>query len=82
MKTDSTLRQLASSQWAIQAPGREPAEIPAGEIFMLEVAGELKRARMEQRPGGGEYYVVQGYDPREGLRATSYDQRERYAKVV
>ena len=84
MKIDGTLRMQPSGRWAIAAPGREPVEIPAGEIFRVEVpgAGELKRARMEQRPGGGEYYVVQGYPLRNGLRAGFYDQRERYAKVL
>ena len=84
MKTDGTLSMQPSGRWAIAAPGREPVAIPAGEIFMLEVAGarELKRARMEQHPGNQEYYIVQGYPLRNGLRAGFYDQRERYAKAL
>ena len=79
-----TLQMQPTGRWAIAAPGREPVTIPVGEIFMLEVPGtrELKRARMEQHPGSGEYYVVQGYSLREGLRAGFYDQRERYARKL
>jgi hypothetical protein len=79
--TEGTLQMQPSGRWAVCLPGREPVEIPAGEIFLLEVSGarELKRARMEQHPGA-EYYVVQGYPLRDGLRAGFYDQRERYAK--
>jgi hypothetical protein len=84
--TEGTLQKQPSGRWAVCLPGHEPVEIPAGEIFLLEVPGatgarELKRARMEQRPGA-EYYVVQGYPLRDGLRAGFFDQRERYAKVL
>jgi len=37
---------------------------------------------MEQRPGGGEYYIIQGYPLRDGLRAGFFDQREQYAKPL
>jgi hypothetical protein len=82
--TDGTLRLQPSGRWAIQAPGREPVEILAGETIMVEVAGssELKSARMEQARPSGEYYVVQGYPLRDGLRAGFFDQRERYAKPL
>jgi len=43
-----------------------------GELFRIEVAGELKLTRMEYRhlPGGdGAYYSVDGYPLRDGLRA-------------
>lgn|SRR5262245_59255584 len=52
--------------------GREPLEITSGEVFMIEVAGELKQTRMEYRHLGrskGEYYSVDGYALRDGLRA-------------
>jgi hypothetical protein len=78
-ETQGTLRMLPSGEWAIQAPGREPVPIVAGEIFLLEVAGELKQTRMEQR-ADGEYVSVNGYRLADGLRAGFFDQRERYAK--
>jgi hypothetical protein len=61
-----------SGRWAIDVRGREPVEIPSGEVFMIEVA----------QGGGGEYCSVDGYELREGLRAWFFDQREWYAKVV
>ena len=53
-------------------PGRLPVEITSGELFRVEVGGELKLTRMEYRhlPGGdGAYYSVDGYPLRDGLRA-------------
>jgi hypothetical protein len=87
MLTDSTLRLQPSGAWAIQAPGREPVPIVAGEVFMLEVHGErrLMRVRMEMSERGW-YAVFSGsrgerrVELREGLRAGFFDQRERYAK--
>ena len=89
MKIDSTLRLLPSGQWAIAAPGREPVNILAGEIFLLEVQGERKlmRVRMERKEGAwhaifsgarGERRV----ELRDGLRAGFFDQRERYAEAL
>jgi hypothetical protein len=82
VKIDSTLRLLRSGQWAIQVTGREPVPIVAGEIFLLEVPGytKLQGTRMEQR-ADGEYYSVDGYALRDGMRAGFYDGRERYAKA-
>jgi hypothetical protein len=84
VKIDSTLRQLPGGQWAIQAPGREPVEIPAGEIFLIEVPGftGLEGTRMEQARPSGEYYSVDGHQLRDGMRAGFFDQRERYAKLL
>jgi Domain of unknown function (DUF5348) len=52
-------------------PGREPIEITSGELFRVEVDGELKVTRMEFQHSGstGEYYSVDGYLPLNGLRA-------------
>ena len=77
MKTDGKLCKLPTGEWAIQVLGREPVRIVAGEIFQVEVAGTLKRARMERRPNG-EWYAVQGYT----LRAGFFDQREWYVKIL
>jgi hypothetical protein len=84
-----TLRMLPSGEWAIQAQGREPVNIPAGEIFLLEVLGEhrLLRVRMERKEGAW-YAVFSGargkrrVELRDGLRAGFFDQRERYAKPL
>ena len=67
--TESTLCLQPSGQWAIAAPGREPVNIVAGEVFLLEVLGErkLKQVRMMQR---------------DGLRAGFFGQRERYAREL
>jgi hypothetical protein len=79
MKTDGKLRQLTSGQWAIQAPGREPVTIVAGEVILVEVNGKLKRTRFRLR-ADGKYYSTTGVALCEGLRAGFYDQREWYAK--
>jgi hypothetical protein len=84
MKTDSQLRQLPGGQWTIKAIGREPVPILAGEIFLIEVPGytELQGTRMEMARPSGEYYSVDGYELRDGMRAGFFDRREWYAKVV
>jgi len=62
------LRMLPSRRWAVCRPGREPVEITSGELFRVEVDGELRTTRMEYAPGIG-YYAVDGYELRGGLRA-------------
>jgi hypothetical protein len=69
---EGTLRMMASGRWAVYRPDRLPVEITSGELFRVEVAGELKLTRMEYRhlPGGdGAYYSVCAYPLRNGLRA-------------
>jgi hypothetical protein len=69
---EGTLRMMASGRWAVYRPGRLPVEITSGELFRVEVGGELKLTRMEYRhlPGGdGAYYSVHGYPLRDCLRA-------------
>jgi hypothetical protein len=43
---EGTLRMMASGRWAICRPGREPVEITSGELFRVEVDGELKLTRL------------------------------------
>jgi hypothetical protein len=71
------------TRWAICGPDRPPIEINLGDAFHVEVDGELKPTRMEFRhfvKGGpmdgrtlhglpGEYYSVDGYWLRNGMRA-------------
>jgi hypothetical protein len=38
-----------SGRWAVCRPGRKPVEINSGELFRVEVDGELKPTRMEFR---------------------------------
>ena len=85
----STLRQLPSGGWAIQVPGREPVQIVAGEIFLLEVQGERRMMRVRMEWKDGRWYAVlytgrgaRRVELRDGLRAGFFDQRERYAKAV
>ena len=62
------LRMLPSRRWAVCRPGREPVEITSGELFRVEVDGQLRTTRMEYAAGIG-YYAVDGYELRGGLRA-------------
>jgi hypothetical protein len=55
---EGTLRMMASGRWAIYRPGRLRVEIPSGDLFRVEVAGELKLTRMEYDDG---YYSIDGY---------------------
>jgi hypothetical protein len=68
MKTDGTLRQLPSGAWAIQVPGCKPVRILTGEVFMIEVAGRIKRTRLAKR-ADGKYHSTTGAELREGMRA-------------
>ena len=79
---EGILRQQPSGGWAIVAPGRSPVAIRAGETFDLEVAGEMKLARMERRrrmDGSEEWSTAEGYPLRGGLRAGFLNRRRWYA---
>ena len=88
--TESTLRQQPGGQWAIAAPGREPVNILAGEVFLLEVLGErkLKQVRMMQRDRHWRAFlsnsgpIERRVELRDGLRAGFFDQCERYAREL
>jgi hypothetical protein len=88
--TESTLCLQPSGQWAIVAPGREPVNIVAGEVFLLEVLGErkMKQVRMMQRDGqwramlSSSGHIERRVELRDGLRAGFFDQRERYAREL
>jgi hypothetical protein len=83
MTTDKegTLQHQPSGRWAICRPGHTPVEITSGELFRIEVDGELKVTRMEfrhftgplkgatYRGQPGEYYSVDRYWLQNGLRA-------------
>src|SRR5262245_58058668 len=49
-----------SGRWAVCRPGLLPVEITSGDVFRVEVDGELKVTRMEfaHSAGGGQYYSV------------------------
>jgi hypothetical protein len=81
MKTDGTLRQFPSGEWAIQVSGREPVRILAGEVFMVKVAGKMKRTRLAQR-ADGKYHSTTGLELRDGMQARFFDQREWHAKIA
>jgi Domain of unknown function (DUF5348) len=72
---EGTLHLQPSGRWAICRPGREPVEITSGELFRVEVDGELQITRMEfrHRERGvaqlAGYYSVDGIELRNGLRA-------------
>jgi hypothetical protein len=63
------LRMQPSGRWAVCRPGHEPVEITWGEVFRIEVAdGALEVRRMQYAPGR-RYYVLDGPELRDGLRA-------------
>ena len=79
---EGILQMQPSGRWAVFRTGRAPVEITSGELFRIEVAGELKVTRMEFRhltgpmkgreyrgSVGGEYYSIDGYHLTNGLRA-------------
>jgi len=78
---EGILQMQPSGRWAVVRPGRQPVEITSGELFRVEVNGELKPTRMEFRHFTGpmkgrtlrglhgEYYSVDGYWLRDDLRA-------------
>jgi hypothetical protein len=71
---EGVLQIQPSGRWAVCRPGRPPVEITPGEVFRIEVAGELKPTRMEFAHGNpGEYYSVDGYRLTNGLRAAIGD---------
>jgi hypothetical protein len=63
---EGILRMMASGRWAVCRPGQEPVEISSGQLFRVEVAGELQPTRMEFDEG---YYSIDDYPLRDGLRA-------------
>ena len=76
---EGVLRIQPSGRWAVCRPGQEPLEITSGEPFRVEVDGgkELQLTRMEYRHlrrGGGEYFTVDDYQLRDGLRAAVGEQ--------
>jgi hypothetical protein len=76
---EGVLRMQPSGRWAVCRPGQEPIEITSGEPFRVEVDGakELQLTRMEYRNlrrGGGEYFSVDDYQLRDGLRAAVGEQ--------
>jgi hypothetical protein len=50
---EGVLQIQPSGRWAVCRPGREPVEITSGELFRVEVDGELKVTRMEFQHSGG-----------------------------
>jgi hypothetical protein len=67
---EGTLRMQSNQRWAIIRPGCAPYELTSGDVFRVEVDGELKPTRMEWALGkAGRYYSVDGYPLRAGLRA-------------
>jgi hypothetical protein len=70
-KKEGILRMMASGRWAVYRPSRVPIEITSGELFRVEVAGakELKLTRMEYDQIDRQYYSIDDYPLRDGLRA-------------
>jgi hypothetical protein len=75
------LRLQPSGRCAICRIGEVPSEITSGDVFRVEVDGELRPTRMEFRHftgpmkgrehfgQAGEYYSCDGHHLRNGLRA-------------
>ncbi len=79
-RREGVLRMQPSGRWAICRPGHAPVEITTGEVFRVEVDGELKPTRMEfcrfAGFGGrtGEYCSIDGYHLHNGARAAIGEQ--------
>jgi hypothetical protein len=72
MNDEGILKLQPSGRWAVCRPWRPPAEIENGDIFRVDVDGDLKLTQMGYHRfagGGGEYYSVDGFKLRDGLRA-------------
>ena len=70
MTKEGVLRMQPSGRCAICRPGRAPIEITSGELFRVQVDGKLQATRMEYRHSQpAEYYSIDGYQLRDGLRA-------------
>jgi hypothetical protein len=80
---EGVLQFQPSGRWAVCRPGHGPVEINCGDVFYIEVAGELKPTRMEfhhfseghmkgctYRGLSGEYYSVDDYPLRNGRPAS------------
>ena len=79
---EGTLHMQPSGRWAICRPDDVPIEITCGELFRVEVHGDMRQTRMEFRHfvgpmrgrtlhgQHGEYYSVDAYWLRDGLRAS------------
>jgi hypothetical protein len=50
---EDILRKQPPGRWAICRPGHDPVEITSGDIFRVEVDGELRPTRMEHLLGRG-----------------------------
>ena len=69
-----TVCETHSDSPELRDPRETTVEIPAGEVFLLEVPGhrQLQQTRMEFRrfeEGYGEYYCADRYHLADGLRA-------------
>jgi hypothetical protein len=60
---------MTSGRWAVCRTGREPVEITSDELLRVEVADEMKLTRMEYNHTDRQYYSVDDYPLRDGLRA-------------
>ena len=70
---EGILRMMASGRWAVYRPGRLPVEITSGDLFRIEVAGakDLQLTRMEYDQIDRQYYSIDNYPLRDGLRAAT-----------
>ena len=73
-----TLHRMLSGRWAVCRSGTSPIDIQSGDTFWLEVSGKMRKTRMEFKHftgpswtlrGTGEYYSVDHFPLRDGLRA-------------
>ena len=54
---EGILRLQSSGRWAVCRPGRDPVEIMSGELFRVEVDGDLRLTRMEEVWGEGYFSI-------------------------
>jgi hypothetical protein len=75
---EGILRLMASGRWAVCRPGETPHQLTAGDLFRIEVAGakELQLTRMEYDLIDRQYYSIDEYPLRDGLRAAIGEHRD------
>jgi hypothetical protein len=86
MDDEGTLKLQPSGRWAVVRSRRPAIEITSGNIFRVDVDGDLRLTRMTYRRlagGGGEYYSVDGYKLCDGLRAAiGAGEADRYLREL
>jgi hypothetical protein len=72
---EGVLRLQSSGRWAVCRSGHDPVEILSGELFRVEVDGELRVTRMEEVWGIVGLAVKPVGEPYSGNRDLRFDEQ-------